>query len=288
MLIVESGQAPVSSVAFSTDAATVYVGHDDGSLSRVTPGGAVESLGAFGSRVHAIAARPKTDDVYACCTGWIATINPDSPPGKPSVLSRRTGPLTAIAFVSDDLLASGTGDLAKVGGGSASFDDLKSNKVVGRVVNEAGGIRSFACHRPTRTIAWATGDRLVRIMPLAKPDAMKLAFDQNATALAWSADGTRIMAGLGWIVRGIDPASRRTLFEATGHKGRVTGIEALPDGSFLSAAWDELIHWWSPDGELVRTLAFGIGKLTALAVSEDGSRAAAGGARGNVVMWDLM
>lgn len=285
--ILPIGAVPVSALAFSSDGWHLYAGCDDGSLVRVHADGRVDSVGSFHRRVHAIAARPNSDDVYACCEQWIATINPESPPGKPDVLAKRTQHLTAIAFATPDVLVSGTGHLAKVAGGGCAFDDLAKNKTIGRAYNEAGGIRALAAHPGTPAVAWATGDRAVRVLPLAKPDSVKIAFDQNANALAFSPDGTRLALALGRQVRIVDWRTQQLRGEAIAHTGRVGGVQYLPDGSILSAAWDEAVLRSDANGQEPRPLSPGIGKLTCLAVSPDGTKAATGSATGHLAIWDL-
>ncbi len=68
-----------------------------------------------------------------------------------------------------------------------------------------------------------------------------------------------------------------------------TGFAVHPGGRFvLTAGGDGLVRFWDADTlEPGRVMKWGIGKLHAVAVSPDGLLAAAGGEKGQVVVWDL-
>jgi WD40 repeat protein len=75
------------------------------------------------------------------------------------------------------------------------------------------------------------------------------------------------------------------------HPGRASfwGLAVHPSGRLvLTASGDGVVRYWDATTlALVRALRWGIGKLHAVAVSPDGAVAAAGGDKGQVVVWDV-
>jgi WD40 repeat protein len=265
----------------------VDAGCENGRITRIAIDGHVEIIGDYNSRIHSIAARPESQDVYAAFDGWVAMIHHENTPEEPNTLNVRTmKSVSSLCFVTPDLLAMGSGDLAKPAVGQIVFDDVQKQKSVGQIINETAGVRTMVVHRPTQTLAWATGDRLIRMLPMAKQDFTKIGLDNTAHALAFAEDGLRIAAAIGWVIRWYDVKSKLPVKEWKGHKGRITGLATLPDGSVVSCGWDECIRFWDAAGREQRVLNFGIGKLNALAVAPDGSRFAAGSVTGQVVIWD--
>ena len=67
------------------------------------------------------------------------------------------------------------------------------------------------------------------------------------------------------------------------------GLAFTPDGSrLLTASNDESVRVWAAPNWIEATgYAWKIGKLGCVAVSADGTLAAAGGSTGKVVVWDL-
>jgi WD40 repeat protein len=67
------------------------------------------------------------------------------------------------------------------------------------------------------------------------------------------------------------------------------GLAVHPSGRLLvTVSGDGQARYWEPaDLSPVRTLKWGIGKLHAVAVSADGTLAAAGGDKGQLVVWDV-
>jgi len=62
-----------------------------------------------------------------------------------------------------------------------------------------------------------------------------------------------------------------------GHSARITGLACSANGTFIvSASDDKTIKVWSTNGTLLRTLSTGLSQATALALSPDGTKIAAG------------
>ena len=71
-------------------------------------------------------------------------------------------------------------------------------------------------------------------------------------------------------------------------KGVVTALAADPLGRFLLTAAGPKVTVWDPaTWKPLRAFDWKIGRLTCLAVSPDGTLAAAGGDKGKVAVWDV-
>jgi WD40 repeat protein len=56
----------------------------------------------------------------------------------------------------------------------------------------------------------------------------------------------------------------------------------------MTAGSDGMVRFWDPvSGRELRSLSWGIGKVYAAAFSPDGLTCAAGGEKGQVVIWDV-
>ena len=67
------------------------------------------------------------------------------------------------------------------------------------------------------------------------------------------------------------------------------GLGFTPDGAHLLAAGSDGVarRWDAATGAEVQAWDFGLNNLQSLAVAPDGLTAAAGGADGRIVVWDL-
>lgn len=127
----------------------------------------------------------------------------------------------------------------------------------------------------------ATGDELGRLTPAKNT--------LHATRLAFSPDG-KLLAGIyGPDLIVWDVAARKEVARQQPSKKHFKGLAFTPDGSrLLTASNDESIRVWAAPNWVEATgYAWEIGKLGCVAVSADGTLAAAGGSTGKVVIWDL-
>jgi WD40 repeat protein len=134
-------------------------------------------------------------------------------------------------------------------------------------------------------------DRFVRVFAA---DTGKLIWEHEHGAastprVAFAPDGS-LLAGVVGKAVGVwaaDTGEARHLLK--GHAAQVNDLAFTPDGRrVLSVSHDGSARVWDlAAGGEARTFAWGVGKLTAVAVAPDGLTAAAGGERGHIVTWDL-
>jgi WD40 repeat protein len=110
------------------------------------------------------------------------------------------------------------------------------------------------------------------------------------SALAFSTDELRMAGGFGnrAVVWRLDEPKAEPQF-LEGHGGQVRAVGFLPgQRTLVTAGMDGTARVWDADaGVQRRSLDWGIGKVRAAAVAADGTRCAAGGAGGQVVIWDV-
>lgn len=159
-------------------------------------------------------------------------------------------------------------------------------------VRGATGILALSAHAPTKRLHWIAGlpnttACVWRSWCVTSPNATDVKLGKPASAITVSSDGSTVAIASDWLVK-MFTAEGKPLGELTGHKGQVTGVGFINGGrTVVSASWDETVRFWdvATKKETAR-FPVGIGKLTALAVSPDGTRVAAGGTDGPIVLID--
>jgi WD40 repeat protein len=110
------------------------------------------------------------------------------------------------------------------------------------------------------------------------------------TRLAVAHDGRAVYAWDKQVLERWDlTAGRRTQQIPAPGRGYFQGLAVHPSGRMVvTASGDGQVRCWDPvDLSLIRAVKCGAGKLHSVAVSQDGKLAAAGGDKGQVVVWNL-
>lgn len=111
----------------------------------------------------------------------------------------------------------------------------------------------------------------------------------HPTRLAFSPDGKLLAGVYGPALVVWDVAARKEVARHQPSKKHFKGVAFTADSTRLLTASNEAVIqvWAAPTWEETTAYAWKIGKLGCVAVSADGTLAAAGGSTGKVVVWDL-
>ncbi|HUG89861.1 MAG TPA: serine/threonine-protein kinase [Planctomycetaceae bacterium] len=149
-------------------------------------------------------------------------------------------------------------------------------------------LTALAWHPDGGSIAVGGNDGRVRLWPAGGESADSVAsFDAPVRSLAWTGDGSTLIAAAGddvhlWRMAGT-PQHLKSL---TGHRGRVTALAV--SGSRLATAGDDgAVRVWTAGGESQLVLEEHGGPIAAVVWSRDGRRLAVGVETGCAWLWDL-
>lgn len=293
MLVLSAGPDPLTAVGFSADGWFVYGAVKENRITRFSTDG---SQSDFFSKdtvlrdIRHLAFSPISSDILGMTSSKLVHFSERYPNGSVDIPVPPNGHgLTSCAVVTPYLIALGSGfAVERPVAGFFRLLTLPEGKERGPAISEKGGVKAIAVHQSTQTVAWATGHREIAVWEIAKPDRVRMSFQQTATALAFSPDGLVLAAAMQWNVTLLDWKLKREKAICKGHKGRVTSVAYTPDGNLMTASWDGTVKSWDATGREMRSLDFQQGRLTCLAISPDGTRAAVGTDRGTVLIWDLL
>ena len=294
MLALESYRSPVTALAFSPDSGLLLSGALKESVRLWDEAGDrvaefhAEELGprhaAAWSPSAASFAFSRGEQFFTAKTG-----TSDFP--IPTTAGQGTD-VTGLAYLSEELLAVGTGSRHLPAPGSIRLWDIPRGQFRPQVYREEHGVRGLIAHPLTKSLAWIGGHDL-SIWPITKPDRRKISGRQSVVngkylSMAFSPDGDLLAAGIDWSFTIYQLKNDRALRTVRGHTGQVAAIAFSPDRRTLATgSWDETVRLWDLTSGLEKAcFNWKIGKITALAYSPDGTRLAAGSLSGAMLVWD--
>ncbi len=296
MIQFDGHTATVCSLAFSPDSMTLASGAKDG-VARLwdAAGVLVREVGCelFRPRT-ALAWVPSGDRLILSDGPELSRLRPTDTTPDQLWYSSITGGVSAIAPVTNTIVGIGTRTPDIVGTGALALFDLAKNATL-RIhpsISGAHGISAVTSHQPTKRLHWVAGLRnssgwVWRSWVITSPNATEVKLGKAASAITVSPDGGTVAIASDWIAR-VFTSDGKPKLDLTGHKGQVAGVGFIHGGrTVVSASWDETVRFWDvATGQETARFPLKVGKLTALAVSPDGTRVAVGGTDGPIVLID--
>jgi len=281
----------ITALAFSPDGMRLLVGYAKGP---------VQEWDAFGSLLFDIEFGENPE--FRCLawspsgTEWMFGRDSDYCRIKGNEVAIHTGleqipaSLSCCEYLSDELVVLGQGSSTNSSPGALRLMyPLRDARTQPKCHLESAGVRELAVHIASRTVAWLTGYRHLKIWRTDRPDKHTIPLSKTAKKVALSPDGLTVAVAVEWAILTFSTATRHPLKELKGHKGKVTSLAFSPDGrTIVTGSWDETVREWNAaSGKELRCLNWKIGKIAALSYAPDGTRIAAGSTSGKVIIWDV-
>ncbi len=277
------GLSAVRALAYSPDSSLLAV---------ATAAGQVLLYNAYGEVLHSFETSPIRDYCAICwpssgqkfIVGHARSFQVCTLDGQVTNLSTNASVepnITALALVTDDLLAVGTSTHLQL------YQFSTKRYVPGGHV-EPQGVHGLSAHKATKQLAWTTGEHRLRTWKMTSPDKHDIPLGKHSGAVAIHPQGNQLAVAVDWKVLVFNLGVKRPNHELVAHKGRVTGLAYSADGRTLaSCGWDNTVRLWSvATREEQFRFPLQLGPLSTLCISPDGTRFAVAGSDGPLVILD--
>jgi WD40 repeat protein len=298
MIQFDGHTATVCSLAFSPDSALLASGAKDGWVRVWNPYGDSEGgICPNGGRPRvAVVWMPSGEWVTYTDANHLRSLGPFPASGNSwaQLQGFALEGISSLAYVTDSLLAVGTGRRDEPKPGCVYLRDAQRRKEVPvpMAIRGTHGVRAMYAHPPTKRLHWIAGlpnttACVWRSWCITSANATDVKLNKPAADIAVSPDGATVAIASDWLVR-VFAADGKPRTDLSGHKGQVAGVGFIHGGrTVVSASWDETVRFWDvATGTETARFPLTIGKLTALAVSPDGTRVAVGGTDGPIMVID--
>ena len=294
MLALEPYRSAVTALAFSPDSGLLLSGSQKEGVRLWDASGekfADIHVGLLGPR-HAVAWSPSAASFAFSDGSQFITMKTGETQFHAKELAPKGSEVTGLAYLSEDLLAVGTGSRNLPAPGSVQLWDIPRQMVRPQIFREEQGVRGLIAHPFSKTIAWIGGPDL-SIWPITQGNRQKFSCRHTAgngkyLSMAFSPDGETLAAGIDWSFTLYKLKTGQATRTIRQHKGQVAAITFSPDRRTLATgSWDETVRLWDlATGLEIACFQWNIGKITTLAYSPDGTRLAAGSLSGAMLIWD--
>jgi WD40 repeat protein len=296
MIQFDGHSATVCSLAYSPDSLLLASGAKDGGVRLWHAGGVMVKEVAWQRDLsrNALAWSPSGECLATALGPKLTLLQEGRAERFESEFKLFMGEITSLAFLADGLLTFGTG--ARTGGvnGTLHLWDAISHaaRPMPGPVRGVYGVRALAAHAASKHLHWIAGlanttSCVWRSWCITSPNATDTKLNKPAADIAVTPDGATVAIASDWLVR-VFAVDGKPKTDLSGHKGQVSAVGFVNGGrTVVSASWDATVRFWDvATGKETARFPLSIGKLTALAVSPDGTRVAVGGTDGPIVVID--
>ena len=290
--------AELAKYAGATDCAVC----DEGLVALATRGGAIliydaatrqklRTLTGHGAVVKAVSFSADGHTLLSgAADGTISVWNLSSGQER-SRAAAHAGPVAAVAFVGDTTVVSAGSDQ------TIKIWDVAATSPPAMLCDKAGPITCLGVWADGRTLVCGTSDGSVMLCGIsdrkrlwqARASRGRDGKPSAVSSVALAPDGSRVLVAGPSGVSSLDPTSGNATATAWTGSARITRLAFLPDSAAAwSAGEDGTLKLWSAaNGTLLQSLRMGVGPISLLALSPDGSRAVYVGADGGAAVIDF-
>lgn len=292
MLLLEGTTGATRALTFAPDGNTLAVGTAKGSVRLWNPLADLTPTNYHLDAVQALAYSP--DGQYLVSGGADHTLSVWNTSTHQVTTTRLSEPygITSVGFVGSRTVLFGIGERPGPVGRPTTMFMMEIGKPKWRPFpfRVVHGIRAIAADAERRLAVWATDVKQVHVQDITRQPARSQPLRNDCRALALSPDARWVVVAADWEVWLFDVTNWPTPPLLLGrHQGTISSLAFTPDSrTVLTGSWDKTVRLWDVERQVEKhCLTLSVGRIATVAVAPDGTRAAAAGDSGHVVIWDL-